>query len=180
MTELVHGYGFIAVFVAALALRAAERGHDYHEKLHDFAEQLERLFMMALLVIFGGALTGGDLLGGVGWNVVVFALLAIFVIRPLSGWIGLAKAGLPVSERAVISFYGIRGIGSAYYVAYAMGKTEFEAPNVVWSALGLTVLVSSFLHGTTVTPAMRHIDARRGRSADRGPPRPTASASSGP
>ena len=55
-TELAHGYGFLAVFVAALALRATERHHDYHEKLHDFAEQIERLLMMVLLVLFGGAL----------------------------------------------------------------------------------------------------------------------------
>ncbi len=62
VAELAHGYGFLAVFTAALALRAAERGHDYHQKLHDFAEELERLLMMALLVLFGGALGSGGLL----------------------------------------------------------------------------------------------------------------------
>ena len=55
LTEMIHGYGFLAVFVAALGLRSAERNSKYHEKLHDFTEQLERLTMMMLLVLFGGA-----------------------------------------------------------------------------------------------------------------------------
>ena len=92
VTEMLRGYGFLAVFVAALALRAAERNHAYHEKLHDFAEQLERLLMMALLVLFGGALADGGLLDALTWEGVVFGLLAVFVVRPLSGWIGLAGA----------------------------------------------------------------------------------------
>ncbi len=49
VAELAHGYGFLAVFVAALALRATERENEFHKKLHDFAEELERLLMMALL-----------------------------------------------------------------------------------------------------------------------------------
>jgi sodium/hydrogen antiporter len=59
LTELAQGYGFLAAFVAALAVRAAERQHAYRERLHDFADQTERLLMMALLVLFGGALAGG-------------------------------------------------------------------------------------------------------------------------
>ncbi|HSO42606.1 MAG TPA: cation:proton antiporter, partial [Rhodospirillales bacterium] len=53
LTELAHGYGFLAVFVTALALRHAERTHEYHETLHEFSEQLERLLMMLILVLFG-------------------------------------------------------------------------------------------------------------------------------
>ncbi|MFC7541261.1 cation:proton antiporter [Siccirubricoccus deserti] len=68
-TELAHGYGFLAVFIAALAMRAAERHHNYHDRLHDFAEQTERLLMMVLLVLFGGALAGGLLAPLRWWDV---------------------------------------------------------------------------------------------------------------
>ena len=163
ITEAAGGYGFLAVFVAALALRAAERNSDYHEKLHDFAEQLERLLMMALLVIFGGALTKGGLLSALSWEGALFALLAIFVVRPVSGMIGLAGADSPADERGVIAFYGIRGLGSAYYAAYGLQKAEFESPEVVWSTLAFVVLISVLLHGATVTPVMRYLDRRRGR-----------------
>jgi len=163
LTEMAHGYGFLAVFVAALALCSAERDHAYHEKLHDFAEQLERLLMMALLVAFGGALTDGGLLWALTWQGAAFGLLALFVVRPLSGWIGLAGAGCPTAERAVISFYGIRGLGSVYYLSYALQKGLFEAPDLLWSTLAFIVLVSILLHGATVTAVMRHLDQRQSR-----------------
>ena len=161
LAELAHGYGFLAVFVAALAVRAAERDHEYHSRLHDFAEQLERLFMMALLVGFGGALTGGGLLVGLTWGGVAFAFAAVFVVRPLTVWLGTAGLGLPVPERAVIAFYGIRGVGSVYYLAFALGHGLFPAPGELWATLGFTVLLSVLLHGITVTPAMRALERQR-------------------
>ncbi|KAA2237784.1 cation:proton antiporter [Salinarimonas soli] len=167
LTEMVHGYGFLAVFVAGLALRSAERSHAYHEKLHDFAEQLERLLMMALLVLFGGALTDGGLLGALTWSGAAFGLLALFVVRPLTGWIGLAGTNCPATERAVISFYGIRGIGSVYYVAYALQKGAFPGADVLWSTLAFIVLVSIMLHGATVSPVMRYLDWRRKKGVTR-------------
>ena len=166
LTEMAGGYGFLAVFVAGLAVRSAERNSRYHEKLHDFAEQLERLLMMALLVVFGGALTAGGLLDALSWEGVLFALVAIFLVRPLSGFVGLVGSGCPRDERAVISFYGIRGLGSVYYIAYALQHAEFESPETVWSTLAFVVLVSVVLHGATVTPVMRYLDRRRERASD--------------
>ena len=110
VTELLHGYGFLAVFVAALALRAAERHHRYHDRLHDFAEQTERLLMMVLLVLFGGALAGG-LLDPLDWWGVLAALVFLFVVRPLAGWVALLGAPAPREERAAVAFFGIRGLG---------------------------------------------------------------------
>ncbi|WP_376099322.1 cation:proton antiporter [Roseomonas sp. CCTCC AB2023176] len=161
-TEKLGGYGFLAVFVAALTLRSAERGHAYHEKLHDFAEELERLLMMALLVLLGGAAAAGGLLHAADGWVVAFALAAVFVVRPLAGWVGLWGAGRPPEERATIAFFGIRGLGTFYYLAFALGHAEFEEAGTLWSAATTVVLVSVFLHGTTVTPAMAFLDRRRG------------------
>ncbi len=168
-TEMAGGYGFLAVFLAALAVRAAERAHAYHERLHDFADQTERLLMMVILVLFGGALAGG-LLDGLGWREVASALLILFLVRPVAGWVSLLGCGRPWGERAAVAFFGIRGLGSFYYLAYALnhaGGFEAEAARL-WGVLGLTVLVSIMLHGTTVTPAMRRFD--RGRAAQPSPP----------
>ena len=93
--------------------------------------------------------------------VVGFALLTLFFVRPLCGWISLLGRPEPADERAVIAFFGIRGLGSAYYLAYALGRAPFEAPDLLWSAMGLIVLISIVLHGGTVTPVMRHLDRRR-------------------
>lgn len=163
IAEALHGYGFVSVFVAGLALRAAERNHKYHQTLHDFSEQLERLLMMSLLVLFGGAITSGGLLNDVTWSSFGFALLAIFVVRPLAGWFCFAGTACPTTERAVISFFGIRGLGSIYYLSYALQKETFEKVDVVWSTAALIVLISIVLHGVTVTPVMRLIDRRQQR-----------------
>lgn len=166
LTEIVRGYGFLAVFVAALALRATEPEHEYHQKLHDFAEELERLMMMVLLVLLGGAMTGGNLFGALTWEAAAFSLLMLFVVRPLAGWIGLIGTDPPPGEKGAISFFGIRGLGSIYYLAYAFNHADFGNANLLWSTTGFIILVSIVLHGITVTPVMKRLDRER-RLAER-------------
>jgi NhaP-type Na+/H+ or K+/H+ antiporter len=163
ITELCQGYGFLAVFVSALALRDSERGHAYHERLHEFTDQIERLLMMVLLVLLGGAISGGllaplDLWAGVA------VVLFLFVARPLAGLVALGGHPAPLRERAAIAFFGIRGLGSLYYLAYATTHHEWAEAELLWALIGLTVLCSVVLHGTTVTPAMAHLDHRRKRA----------------
>ncbi|WP_284283084.1 cation:proton antiporter [Mesorhizobium amorphae] len=160
-TEIIHGYGFLAVFVAAVALRSVERQHEYHENLHAFAEQIERLLMMVLLVCFGAAIAEGSIFGALSWQVIVTTALVLFVVRPLSGWIGLI--GFPASsqEKAAIAFFGIRGLGSFYYLAFALGQAEFEGATILWVTVCFAVLSSIVMHGVMVTPVMRQLD--RGR-----------------
>lgn len=160
-TELANGYGFLAVFVAAVALRSVERRHHYHENLHTFAEQIERLVMMVLLVCFGAAIAEGTIFGALSWPVIAITALILFVVRPLSGWISLARHPASSPEKAAIAFFGIRGLGSFYYVAYALGQAEFEAPQIIWVTVCSVVLVSIVTHGVLVTPIMRHLDHHR-------------------
>jgi sodium/hydrogen antiporter len=165
VVELAHGYGFIAVFVAALALRATERGHEYHRKLLEFAEELERLLMMVLLVGFGAAI-GSGLLAALTPASVVYAALALFVVRPACAWVALAGSGIPAAERAVIAFFGIRGVGTFYYLAYALGRERFEGADALFATAGLAVAASILLHGVTVTPTLRYLDRRSGRDTE--------------
>ncbi len=159
VTELLHGYGFLAVFISALAIRSAERQHAYHERLHDYAEQTERLLMMVLLVLFGGALAGG-LLDSLTWAGTAAVVLFLFVVRPAAGMLALLGSPQRRIERGLVAFFGIRGLGSFYYLAYALNETAFERSEELWAVVGLTVLVSIILHGTTVTAAMRAFDAQ--------------------
>ncbi|MEJ2814881.1 MULTISPECIES: cation:proton antiporter [unclassified Caulobacter] len=162
VAEAAHGYGFLAVFVAALALRATERDHEFHEAMHDFAEQVERLLMMLVLVLLGGAVAGG-LLDGLTWKEAAFGLALVFVIRPLAGWIGLIGAPHSMRERAVVAFFGIRGIGSFYYLAYGLNHGDFHGWDRLWAITGFVVLCSILVHGVTATPLMTRIDAWRRR-----------------
>lgn len=158
LTQLVHGYGFLAVFVAALGLRHASRDDRYHNRLHAFAEEAERLLMMILLVLFGGMVAHAGLLDHVDWWVFLFAAATILIVRPLAGLISLAGSGIPWREKLVISFFGIRGMGSIYYLAFALNQTAFPDAARLWSIIGLVVLMSIVLHGVTVTPALHVLD----------------------
>jgi NhaP-type Na+/H+ or K+/H+ antiporter len=166
LTELAHGYGFLAVFVAALTLRHWERSHHYRGRLHEFAEQIERLFMMILLALFGGAIAGG-LLGPLTWPAALVGLACLLLVRPLAGLAGLAGSGHRLTERAAISFFGIRGIGSFYYLAYAYNTAEFEADaEFLFAVVGFVVLASIVLHGITSTPVMLHLKGKRASVGD--------------
>ncbi|MES2035825.1 MAG: cation:proton antiporter [Pseudomonadota bacterium] len=165
VTEIIHSYGFLAVFVTALTLRHAHREHDFHRDMHDVTEQVERLTMMVLLLLFGGALVSG-LLSGLGWVDVAVALTVLLVVRPLAGLIGLIGLRAATSEKLTLAFFGIRGVGSIYYLAYALNHAPFEGAERLWGIVGLIVLLSILLHGLTVTPVMRRLDRRQGRDPD--------------
>ncbi len=158
-TELAGGYGFLAVFVCARSIRSAERSHEYHQVLHDFAEQTERLLTVALLCLLGGAVVGG-LLQPLTWTGALIGLALIFLVRPVSGWIALHGTQTRASQRAVIAFFGIRGVGSVYYLAYATGHTHFPGAEFLWAVTGFVIVVSVVVHGISATPVMRRLDRR--------------------
>ncbi|MDK8187891.1 MULTISPECIES: cation:proton antiporter [Sphingomonas] len=161
LTEIVHVYGFLAVFVTALTFRSAHRDHEFQDEMHAITEQIERLAMMVLLILFGGALVSG-LLTPIIWVDVVVALVVLLVIRPVTGWIGLLGWAGDRDEKLTLSFFGIRGVGSIYYLAYGINHMPVANAERLWAIVGLIILLSILLHGLTVTPIMRSLDERRG------------------
>ena len=150
LAEYVHSYGFIAVFVAAFAFRRSEREHSYHQKLHDFAEQSEGLLMSLVLVVFGMFL-GQGLQAGVEltWRVYIVSFTFLLLIRPIGGLIALSGLKLPYTEKYAISALGIRGIGTLYYLSYALNQGFFDEVDAVklWIVCSIVILASIFIHG---------------------------------
>ena len=164
VTELAEGYGFIAVFVCACTIRAMERQHGYHGILHKFIEQVERLLTVVVLVLLGGAVARG-LFADIGWAEVGLALAFLLIIRPIAGFIGLSPGKTGFRERAVISFFGVRGVGSLFYVAYALQHGDFPEGERLWAIVGLVVVASIVIHGIAATPVMAVLDRLRVRKA---------------
>ncbi|MGC6398981.1 cation:proton antiporter [Sphingomonas sp. FW199] len=162
LVETLGGYGFLAVFVSALAIRNASRDHHYHHRLHDFAESAERLLMMALLILFGGVAAFGGLLASLDWMMLLFIAGVLLVARPAAGLLSMAGSNVPWREQIVIAFFGIRGIGSIYYLGFALNHAEFANPERLWGIAGGVVLASILLHGMTVTPALSVLDRWKG------------------
>ena len=166
VAEVLSGYGFLAVFVCATTFRSAERSHDYHAAMHEVAERLERLLTLFVLLVLGIAVTRG-LLGALDWRGVAIGLGLILVVRPLAGALALsiwakdpAEGGLSRPQRWAAAFFGVRGVGSIYYLAYAAGEAPELGADWLWSTVSFTIIASVFVHGALATPVMSRLDAR--------------------
>ena len=159
-TELIEGYGFIAVAVLGLTLRRIKEEHQFHRQLHDFSESIEHALTALVLIALGSVMP--VLFMDLTWTHFVVAFLLILVIRPLSGWIALTRTGLRRRERAVVSVYGVRGIGSIYYLCYAGSHMEFTNEGALWSLSALVILMSTILHGFSVGWAMDRLKEKKG------------------
>lgn len=162
LTEVAGGYGFLAVFVAGLTIRASERGHHYHQILHQFIGQIERLLTLGILLVFGYSLATG-VLDPLTWQGALWGLLGVLVLRPATAWLSLRGSPVAREEQRTIAFFGVRGIGSFYYLAFALGAASFEAARQLWATVSFAVLASIVIHGVSASPVLRKLDRKFGR-----------------
>lgn len=189
----IHSYGFLAVFAAGLAVRRIERRHtdeaeppvsveaaarsaDAEEEATDhdtapaymaqavlgFSEQLERIGTIGVVLLVGGMLA----LDRIPFDVLWFAPLLFLVIRPLAVSPVLLRSGLTAQQRWLVSWFGIRGIGSIYYLSFAVtrGVPEREAHLLMGVVLGV-VATSIIVHGLSVKPLIRRYAERHGAAS---------------
>ena len=168
LAEAVEGYGFLAVFVGAVAARQIESRSNYHERSHHFIDQIEAIVLVGMLFGFGGLLAGG-VLDALTLPAAGVALAVVFVVRPLAGIAGLLGTALPWPGRWAVAFLGVRGMGTVYYIAYAQGHARFDDVDVVWAAAAFAVLVSVVVHGLTADRIMERLE-RTGDNVMEGAP----------
>jgi NhaP-type Na+/H+ or K+/H+ antiporter len=182
---LLHAYGFLAVFAAGVSLRRLEQresggevsGSSMQQALIDpdrslaevaavdprhapafmaqavlgFNEQAERIGELAIVI------TVGAVLWAVRWNSAEwwFVALLLLFIRPLAVRLGLAGASTSRTQRRLIGWFGIRGVGSLYYLMFAINQGLDSQIAQRLTALTLSVVVVSIVvHGVSVTPLM--------------------------
>ena len=183
VSVLAHAWGFLAVFFAGVALRQTEllltgahknrqgllvpddpKADPANDEVPDepvpltvsaeslvFKEHLERLSELTLVLLLGGMLTVQDW----NWHTWGTALFLFVVARPLSVMLGLAGTGTSLRLRLIIGWFGVRGIGSVYYLMYAInnglpGALTHELTQVTTVVVALSILV----HGISVKPMM--------------------------
>lgn len=165
LTEMVNGYGFLAVFVAGIV---AQRTYDNPEKPHSqqhFTEQIEKLTEVAIILILGSLLRVQAILTHAGESLLVGGLL-LFVIRPVGAWISTLGGRYRPVTRWLFGWFGVRGVGSMYYLCYALahGLKDTLGERIAWITY-ITIVLSVILHGTSTTPLMnayeRYISRRR-------------------
>lgn len=201
VAQLAYASGFLAVFAAGLALqRVKERsraqqapavgpaglqdkeahlavathpdlaGAYMMQAVRGFNEQLERIAELVIVLAVGAMLAYIR----IDWTTTVFIVLLFFVLRPLSVWLGLLGASVSGDQRLLIAWFGIRGIGSIYYLMFALnhglsGPLADQAINITLAAVAASII----LHGISVTPLMslytrrQNGKSRRSRSENR-------------
>jgi NhaP-type Na+/H+ or K+/H+ antiporter len=166
VAEVCGGYGFLAVFACAMTLRAAERGSDYHAHMHESIERLERLLTLVVLLLLGVALTN-SLFEVLTWQGALVGAALVFVIRPLSGLVALrpgaggdrmGDTSLTRAEQNAAAFFGVRGVGALYYMAYATGEVDLPLAEQLWATVAFTIALSVLVHGVTATPVMKRLE----------------------
>lgn len=199
VAQVADSSGFLAVFAAGLALQRIKVRHSGQQSsptgpaglqdkeahiaaatdpalagpymmqaVRGFNAQLERIAELAMVLMVGAMLAYIRF----PWDVAWFLPLLFLLLRPLAVWIGLIGASVSGEQRLLISWFGIRGIGSIYYLVYAIhhGLPRLLSEKIVAFTLA-TVAISIILHGISVTPLMtrytrRIIHRRAGRQAD--------------
>jgi NhaP-type Na+/H+ or K+/H+ antiporter len=149
LAEQLGGNGFIAAFVAGLA---AGRVTEFcSEKILDFTEDEGQLLNLSVFFVFGVSAIG--FLDGAGWEVFVYGLLSLTVVRMLPVALALTGTGLRRSSIAFIAWFGPRGLASII-LALVVIEEEPELPGVptLFAAMTITVLASIFAHGITARP----------------------------
>ncbi|MEB3214363.1 MAG: sodium:proton antiporter [Leptolyngbyaceae bacterium] len=156
LTEFVNGYGFLAVFVAGVVIRKCYRC-DRSKRFAQaaFIEQLEKLLEVATIVLLGSLLQFEAIRSNIG-PALILAIAILFVIRPIVTWISLIGSTLPRRVRLMMGWFGIRGVGSIYYLTYALGEgfTGEQANQIGWMTYTVITL-SIILHGVSATPLMQ-------------------------
>jgi NhaP-type Na+/H+ or K+/H+ antiporter len=164
---LVDAWGFLGVFFAAVALRQTEQNlakvstNAPDDKVQAvptvsegsliFKEHLERLSEMVLVILIGGTL----FINSWTWAAVGLSLFLFVVARPLSVLVGLAGTGTAWKIRGLSAWFGVRGVGSLYYLMFVIqhGLPEPVALQLIQYTL-IVVTLSILLHGTSVKPLL--------------------------
>jgi sodium/hydrogen antiporter len=180
VAEWAESAGFLAVFIAGVTLRNADPEHRHQVPLREIVEITTRLASTGILVMLGGAVAGG-LFTALDARLVIVAVLLIAVVRPAAAMVALLGCThLHWRERAVISFFGIRGIGSIFYMSLGLTVGVFAQAEKLAALVGLIVVMSVLVHGLLAAPVMRAMhrweERRAPESLERGGPPPSGGA----
>ncbi|AWH85986.1 hypothetical protein HYN59_13100 [Flavobacterium album] len=124
--------------------------------LHDFNEELES-FVVALIFIGIGAFIAMHYELLADMQILAVALLMVLVVRPVAGYISFINTGLNRFQRFALSFYGMRGIGSLFYLAYALTSAEFDEPKKLVAITTATIFFSVLIHGISARSVQKLI-----------------------
>ena len=156
-TITIHGNGFVAAFVAGLAFGAVTHNDEVEESL-EFTHGAAELLSAVVWFVFGALIV--PVLRDSGWQDVLFALLALTVVRMLPVAIALIGSHFDRGTVSVIGWFGPRGLASVVFALLAVDTLDPQTGEEVMRIITATVVASVILHGITAAPIARRYGAR--------------------
>ncbi|WP_392535771.1 cation:proton antiporter [Nostoc sp. C117] len=168
LTEIVNGYGFLAVFVAGLVVQRSYKNSEKPLEQLKFIERIEKLLEIGTILILGSILLVKPMFNYASQSLLVIFFLFV-IIRPIGVWISTIgkrpiyshRRTLNPATRLLFGWFGIRGVGSLYYLAYAFGKgLQGEVAEQISWITYTTIVASVIVHGISATPLMKWYESR--------------------
>nr|WP_242043004.1 sodium:proton antiporter [Leptolyngbya sp. FACHB-60] len=155
VAELARGYGFLAVFVAGVVMYNQCLSDERSLSRLSFMERLEKLTEIGTILLLGSLLRIEPMLKFAVPGLLIAGSL-LFVIRPLGAWVSTIGSPVHPATRWLFGWFGIRGVGSLYYLAYSLGHglQDETGELIAWVTI-ITITISVTLHGVTSTPLMQ-------------------------
>ena len=167
-SEILGGNGFVAAFVAGLAVGTAARS--LLKGTTAFAEAEGQLLTLLTFLLFG-SVVAGQVLSGLSWQVAVYALVSLLIVRPVAAALSLIGSGVAPSTTAFIGWAGPRGLASIVY-AVLIAEADVPGGEIVFTVAAWTILLSIVLHGVTAAPiSIRYGRRIKQRQGDKVPER---------
>lgn len=146
---VVGGNGFIAAFVAGLAF--SHVAHEERRNVQDFTKDEGELLSSVTFLIFGAVLVV-PVLGSLTWQIALYVVLSLTIVRMLPVLIALAGSRTRFETRLFIGWFGPRGLASILFTLLVFDELSGDVADTVFSVAVWTILVSVFAHGATASP----------------------------
>lgn len=158
LTELVNGYGFLAVFVAGMVAQRSYHNPEKRLSQMEFTESIEKLLEVGTILLLGSLLRWQPIVQFLPQSLLIAGLL-LFVIRPLGTQLSMVGNHDDPIRPWLFGWFGIRGVGSIYYLTYALGQglKDYQGEQIAWITF-TTIVISVVLHGISATPLMNRYE----------------------
>ena len=140
------GSGFIAAWLTGLALGATTRGK--LEDFDEFAETLGSALTMISFLLFGAILLG-PALGHLTWQIALYAVLSLTIIRMVPVAVSMIGSGLPPVSVLFVGWFGPRGLATIILAGIVIEETALPGTEIIVTVAMITVGLSVFAHGIT-------------------------------
>ena len=169
----LHGSGFIAAFVAGMVFRMALRRDP--GDLNELSEQVGNVLNAVTFVLFGAILLG-PALGELSWELALYALLSLTVVRMVPVAIAMWGTRARPPTLGFLGWFGPRGLASIVFALIVVEESQLPHEDLIVLAIYLTVGLSVFAHGLSAAPLADRYARWYGRHPrDKAPPMESAS-----